>query len=65
MIIEALKIMTNSAQKRSDGTTDAEIIFAIDEISDDDATAIIADITQDEAWIATDVTETVSLDEWK
>lgn len=56
--------MTNSAQKGNNGTTDAEIIFAIDEISDDDATAIIADITQDEAWIATDVTETVLLAEW-
>ena len=48
--------------------TDAPtIVFAIDETPDERCPnrAIIADITRDDAWIATDSTDTAVLTEWR
>ncbi|WP_423745735.1 hypothetical protein V5735_07205 (plasmid) [Haladaptatus sp. SPP-AMP-3] len=60
--------MTHSALgRRRDGTDAPEIVFAIDETPDERCPnrAIIADITRDDAWIATDSTDTVVLTEWR
>lgn len=52
---------------RHDETTGPETVFAIDETPDERCPdrAIIADITQDDAWVAVDSTDTLSLTEWQ
>lgn len=52
---------------RSEETDAPTIVFAIDETPDERCPnrAIIADITQDDAWIAADSREAAVLAEWR
>ncbi len=47
--------------------SDPEIWFAIDETPDERCPnrAIIADITRDDAWLAADLPDALSIEEWR
>ncbi|GAA0245553.1 hypothetical protein ACFFQF_04785 [Haladaptatus pallidirubidus] len=59
--------MTNSALDERTGDDKREVVFAIDETPDERCPdrAIIADITQDDVWLAVDLPDALMLEEWR